>query len=115
MSLDIDRLKELAAKGLNASEIARSMGESRFAVRYAANKHNIEIVKAVSSTGKYDVRQIMPTDEEVEKRAKAYAIELGIINPVTTWTATPEEIEQMCGPKKPEPNVNLYYEKWSDV
>lgn len=115
MRLDIDRLKELAAKGLNASEIARSMGESRFAVRYAANKHNIDIVKSVSSTGKFDIRPIMPTDEEVATKAKAYAAELGIINPVTTRKATPDEIEQMCGPKKPEPNVNLYYEKWSDV
>ena len=90
---DVDKIRELAAKGLNASGIARKMGESRFAVRYAANKHNIDIVKSVSSTGKYDIRPIMPTDEEVATRAKAYAAELGIINPVTTWTATPEEIE----------------------
>ena len=112
---DVDKIRELAAKGLNASEIARKMGENRFAVRYAANKHNIDIVKSVSSTGKYDIRPIMPTDEEVATRAKAYAAELGIINPVTTWTATPEEIAAMCGEKKPEPNVNLYYQKWSDV
>jgi len=112
---DVDKIRELAAKGLNASEIARKMGESRFAVRYAANKHNIEIVKSVSSTGKFDIRPIMPTDEEVATRAKAYAAELGIINPVTTWTATPEEIERMCGPKEPQPKENLYYQKWSDV
>ena len=112
---DVDKIRQLAAKGLNASEIARSMGESRFAIRYAANKHNIEIVKSVSSTGKYDIRPLMPTDEEVATRAKAYAQELGIRNPVTTRMATQEEIEQMCGPKKPQPKENLYYQKWSDV
>ena len=112
---DVEKIRTLAAEGLNASEIARKMGETRFAVRYAAKKHGVEIVKSVSSTGKYDIRQIMPTDDEVEKRAKMYAAELGIINPVTTWTATPEEIAAMCGEKKPEPNVNLYYQKWSDA
>lgn len=112
---DVDKIRQLAANGLNASEIARKMGESRFAIRYAAKKHNIDIVKSVSSTGKFDLRPLMPTDEEVATKAKEYAKELGIINPVTTRKATPEEIEQMCGPKKTQPKENLYYQKWSDV
>lgn len=44
MSIDIDRLKQLCAKGLNKVQIAERMGKTRHAVEAACKRHGISVV-----------------------------------------------------------------------
>jgi hypothetical protein len=44
MSIDIERLKQLCAKGLDRVQIAQRLGTNREAVRKACKKHGISVV-----------------------------------------------------------------------
>lgn len=43
MSLDIERLRKLCAKGLNRVQIAQRLGVTRRAVEAACNRHSIPV------------------------------------------------------------------------
>lgn len=44
MSIDVDRLKQLCAKGLTRVQIAERLGTNREAVRKACKRHGISVV-----------------------------------------------------------------------
>jgi hypothetical protein len=46
MSIDIDRLKQLCARGLNKAQIAERLGATRHAVEVACKRHNIPVAVA---------------------------------------------------------------------
>lgn len=46
MSLDIERLRQLCAKGLTRVQIAERMGVTRRAVEAACNRHSISVAVA---------------------------------------------------------------------
>ena len=112
-SIDQAKIRKLAAAGKTDGEIAEIIGCRIETLHTIARRKHIEIPGYnPARRGAAEVKYL-PTDAEIEKNCHEFAVSLGIVNPVTTRRATPEELAELDN-LKPEPK-NLYYQKWSDV
>jgi hypothetical protein len=65
MSIDISRLRELCAKGLDRVQIAERLGANREAVRKAIKRHGLSVVavKGYESRAPYSAKNALPPIE----------------------------------------------------
>lgn len=91
------KIKELAAQGLTAKEIAEQVGCDAATVRNHAKALNIEVAGYKRYKKQENFGTVMINVDEIESMVKAYARSLGVQNTLVVRRATPAELAEFSG------------------